>query len=232
MSDNIEKTERYLKDVALPEHISHQHRQQLRREVLGKIERRHTMSVRVKSWKYAAVIALICTGVAAAAVVGIKIYNYRVIGNDPEAGYLLQSQSEDGLTTTMMNIPENHADSPEQAVEYAEEIALLRQQGNRELVIVGDTEVNGQHDGRSFTYKYNLSDGRTMYAGDPATQDRERSLTREQQEELISLLRADEYERLDIKEEEEVMGRVFVFTQQRFVLSDGTEVIKSVGTPK
>ncbi len=188
------------------------------------------MSVRGRSLKYAAVIALICTGVAAAAVVGVKIYNYRVVGEDSESGYLLQS--EDGLTTTTINIPENHADSPEQAVKYAEEIALLRQQGNRELVIVGDTEVNGQHESRSFTYKYTFSDGGTMYAGDPATQDGERSLTREQSEELISLLRADEYERLDTKEEEEVMGRVFVFTQQRFVLSDGTEVIKSVGTPK
>ncbi len=202
------------------------------REVLGEIERRQTMSSTSRFWKVAAVIALICTGVAAAAVVGVKIYNYRVIGNDPEAGYLLQSQSEDGLTTTMINIPENHADSPEQAVQYAEEIALLRQQGNRELVIVSDTEVNGQDYGRSFTYKYNFSDGGTMYAGDPDTQDRERSLTKEQSEELVSLLRADEYERLDTKEEEEVMGRVFVFTQQRFVLSDGTEVIKSVGTPK
>jgi replicative DNA helicase len=228
MNKNIEKIDRYLKGVALPEHVSDQHRRQLRRQILNRTERRQTMSVKVRSWKYAAVVALICTGVVAAAVVGVKIYNYRVVGKDPESGYLLLS--EDG--TTMVNIPENHADSPEQAAQYAQEIALLSQQGDRELVIVGDTEVNGQHDSRSFTYNYTLSDGRTMYAGDPATQDGERSLTREQQKELISLLRADEYERLDTKEEEEVMGRVFVFTQQRFVLSDGTIVIKSVGTPK
>ena len=200
------------------------------REVRGEIEREQEMSSTSRFWKVAAVIALICTGVAAAAVVGAKIYNYRIVGEDSESGYLLQS--EDGTTTTTMNIPKNHADSPEQAVQYAQEIALLRQQGDRELVIVGDTEVNGQHESRSFTYKYTFSDGGTMYAGDPATHDGERSLTREQSKELISLLRADEYERLDTKEEEEVMGRVFVFTQQRFVLSDGTIVIKSVGTPK
>ena len=36
---------------------------------------------------------------------------------------------------------------------------------------------------------------------------------------------------LDIKEKE-VRGRMFSFKRQRFVLSDGTEVIKSVGRPK
>lgn len=198
------------------------------REVLGIIERRQTMSSTSRFWRVAAVIALICTGVAAAAVVGGKIYNWHIVGKDSESGYLLLS--EDG--TTMMNVPENHADSPEQAAKYAQEIVLLSQKGDRELVIVADTEVNGQHDGRSFTYKYTFSDGRTMYAGDPATQDRDRSLTNEQSEELVSLLRADEFEQLDTMKEEEVMGRVFVFTQQRFVLSDGTVVIKSIGTPK
>ncbi len=44
MSKNIKKIERYLKGVVLPEHVSHQHRQQLRQEVLGEIESRRTGS--------------------------------------------------------------------------------------------------------------------------------------------------------------------------------------------
>ena len=99
----MKKIDSYLKGVVPPEHVSHQHRQQLRREVLGKIERRQTMSVKVKSWKYAATIALICTGLAAAAVVGVKVHKWRFLKKHPEAGYLLQS--EDGRTVT--NVPES-----------------------------------------------------------------------------------------------------------------------------
>jgi hypothetical protein len=38
MSDNIEKIDKYLRSVHLPEHVPHQHRDELRREVLGEIE--------------------------------------------------------------------------------------------------------------------------------------------------------------------------------------------------
>ena len=64
MNKNIENIERYLKSVVPPEYESNQHRQQLRREVLGKSERRQTMSVKGRSWKVAAVIALLCVGTA------------------------------------------------------------------------------------------------------------------------------------------------------------------------
>ena len=92
MSRNIENIDRYLKSVVPPGHVSHRHRQQLRREVLKETERRQAMSLRVKSWKYAAAIALICTGIAAAAVVGVKIHKWRFFKKHPDAGYLLQSE--------------------------------------------------------------------------------------------------------------------------------------------
>ncbi len=225
MSDNIEKIERYLKDVALPEHISQQHRRQLRREVLRKIERRQTMSVRVKSWKYAATIALICTGVAAAAVVGAKIYKWRFVEKHPEAGYLLQS--EDGRFMT--NVPESWADNPEHAVEVKEELDLLKQQGAGELVSVVEKEVNGNLISRYFRSKYVLADGREIKSGDNDP-DFNESLIEAQEEEVIGLLRADEYVTIG-SEKKEVRGRMFYFKRNRFVLSDGTEIIMSFGRP-
>jgi len=54
----------------------------------------------------------------------------------------------------------------EQKRKDLEEIALLRQQNARELLSVMDTTVNGHPQGRSFTYKYQLSGGRTEVVGD------------------------------------------------------------------
>ncbi len=225
MNKNIEKIDRYLKGVALPEHVSEQHRRQLRRQILNKIERKQIMFVRKRAWKVAAVIALICTGVVAAAVVGVKIQKYYFVGKHPEAGYLLSS--EDGLKGR--TIPESWADSPEQAVETAEEIDLLRQQDARELMRVVEKEVNGKLIRRTFIFKYVLADGRVIKSSD-TDPDFNESMTEVEEEELISLLRADEYVTIGF-EKKEFRGRTFSFERNRFVLSDGTEVIWSVGRP-
>ena len=225
MGKNIKKIDEYLKGVIPPEHISHQHRRQLRREVLGKTERRQTMSVRVKSWKVAAVIALICTGIAAATVVGVKIHKWRFLKKHPEAGYILVS--EDGLKAA--TIPESWADNPEHAVEVKEELDLLKQQDAGELVSVLEKEVNGKLTSRTFISKYILADGREIKSSD-RDPDLKESMTEAQKEEIISLLRADEYVTIGF-EEKEVRGRMFSFERNRFVLSDGTEVIWSHGKP-
>ncbi|MCP4262288.1 MAG: hypothetical protein GY774_33020 [Planctomycetes bacterium] len=225
MNKNIEKIDRYLKGAALPEHVSEQHRRQLRRQILNRIERRQTMSVKVRSWKYAAVIALICTGVVAATAVGVKIYKWRVIGKHPEAGYLLQS--EDGKI--VKNIPESWADSPEQALKVEEELTLLKQQDAGELVSVVEKEVNGNLSKRTFIFKYVLADGREIKSSD-TDPDYNESLGDAKGEEIISLLRADEYVTIGF-EKKEFRGRMFSFERNRFVLSDGTEVIWSVGRP-
>jgi predicted transcriptional regulator len=109
---------------------------------------------------------------------------------------------------------------------------LLKQQGIKELLSVHEIEVNGQLDSRQLGYEYTLSDGRKIrqYEDDPDTQDRESSLTQEQEDEIINLLRADEYVTIGF-EKKEVRGRTFSFERNRFVLSDGTEVIKSIGRP-
>ncbi|MCP4256568.1 MAG: hypothetical protein GY774_03465 [Planctomycetes bacterium] len=227
MNKNIEKIDRYLKGVALPEHTSEQHRRQLRRQILNRIERRQTMSIKVRSWKYAAVIALICTGVVAATVVGVKIHKWRFVGKHPEAGYILQS--EDGRTTMTTNVPDSWTDSPEHAVEVKEELDLLKQQDAGELVGVVEKEVNGKLISRYFRFKYVLSDGREIKSGD-YDPDFHESTTEAQDEELISLLRKDEFVTIGY-EEKEFRGLMFSFERNRFVLSDGTEVIWSVGRP-
>ena len=181
--------------------------------------------------KLAAVLALICTGILAAAVVGIK---YHYIEQDEKGRHLVQS--EDGKN--MISFAENHADSPEQAVAYAEEIALLKQQGKRELVGVSEIEVNGQHDSRHCSYKYNLSDGRTLNnVGERDPDDTgPRTLVGERRKELRQLwheqLRQKNWQEFITTEEKQVKGRVFSFKKWKLVLSDGTEVVYSIGRPK
>ncbi len=225
MNKNIEKIDGYLKGVALPEHMSEQHRRQLRRQILNRIERKQIMFVGKRAWKIAAVIALICTGAVAATVVGIKIHKWRFVEKDPERGYLLLS--EDGRIMT--NVPDSWADSPEHAIEVKKELDLLKQQDDRELVSVVEKELNGRLISRYFGFKYILSDGREIKSGDRDPDFKER-LTEAQNEELISLLRNDEFVTIGY-EEKEFRGRMFTFERNRFVLSDGTEVIWSVGRP-
>jgi hypothetical protein len=228
MSRNIENIDRYLKGIELPEYESHQHRQQLRIEVLGKIERRQSMSVKVKNWKVAAVVALVCTGIAAAAVVGIKIYKYHYVDRDEE-GHIRVLREDRRRMWVFSN---KTANNPELAVQTAEEMDLLKQQDIKELVSVHEIEMNGQLDSRKLGYEYTLSDGRTIrqYEEDPDTQDLDSSLTEAQEDEIMSLLRADEYVTIG-SEIKEVRGCMFTFKRDRFVLSDGTEVIKSSGRP-
>lgn len=162
-------------------------------------------------------------------VAGAKIHKWRVTGKDPERGYLIQS--EDGRTTA--NIPESWADSPEHAVRVKEELDLQKQQGDRKLVRVTETEVNGQLDNRFFIYEHTLSNGRVIKDGDfdpelgsPAKLGRERG------KELSQLRQKGQGQELATTEERQVHGRVFVFKKWRFVLSDGTEVVWSTGRLK
>ena len=167
-------------------------------------------------------------------VVGAKIQKWRVTGKDPESGYLLES--EDGQSVT--NIPESWADSPEHAVRVQEELDLQKQQGNRELVAVTEIEVNGQLDYRVLMYEHNLSDGQTVRISDFDPDDTSQwTVINERQEELSQLLRErrrqeEKGQELATTEERQVYGRVFTFKKRRFVLSDGTEVIHSIGRLK
>jgi hypothetical protein len=185
--------------------------------------------------------------------VGLKVRKYYFVGRETDGPYntynfkseLETVELEDGSTEVrgrMVGIASASMDpnftiDVEQKIKDLEEIDLLRQQNDRELVTVDEQEVNGKPQPRTFIFKYVLADGseEMMGEGDPDTQDRERSLTKEQLYELLSLRlkrlkHADKEEYISI--EEEVKGRIFVFKQQRYVLSDGTEIIVSTGMPK
>ena len=93
MNKNIKNIDRYLQSVVLLEHESHQHRQQLRREVLKEIERRKTMFVRKRAWKVAAVLAVVI-GAGAISVVGVSIGRYFYMGQDDDGVHIFRT--EDG----------------------------------------------------------------------------------------------------------------------------------------
>ena len=242
MNKNIEKIDGYLKGVALPEHVSEQHRRTLRRQILNRIERKQNMFVRNRAWKIAAVIALLCTGAVAATVVGVKIYKYYFFDELPEAGYRVLR--EDGRR--MWSFSKKTANSPEQAVQTAEEMDLLIQQGIKELASVREIEVNGQLDSRLLGYEYTLSDGRTVrqYEDDPDTgpgtlvgerKDEAEQRWIETRKGMRSYRLSDgqffhvtadgqevsTYERV-------VQGRTFSFEKVPFVLRDGTRVAWSM----
>jgi hypothetical protein len=128
------------------------------------------------------VAALIGTGVVAAAAVGVR-YKYHFLKKDERGRHVVVT--EDGRRSWVFS--KKTAGNPQQAVETAEEMDLLIQQGKKELVSVHDTEVGGRLDNRKLLYRYTLSDGRTVdqVEDDPATGPG--TLTKEQKEEARRL---------------------------------------------
>ncbi len=252
MNKNIEKIDRYLKGVDLPEYTSVRHRQQLRRQILNRIERRRTMSVRTRAWKIAAVVALICTGAMAAAVVGVKIRQYHFVGRDPDGTYHFSTEPETiyertyqdangtkhGVavtTSTGVSLDSDDANgaSVDQMQSDLQEIDLLRQQDVRELVRVIDTQVNG-HFWRTCVFKYVLSDGRThtINEADP-DEDRPRtSVQMEQDFEEVARLREQGLRDVVSVIETDLDGAIHRTLICRYVLADGREVTMGEGDPE
>jgi len=180
----------------------------------------------MRSWRYAIVVALIGTGVVVGAA-GVALRKYHFIEKRDGRGYLVQS--EDGQST--MVVSEGSARTPEQAVEHAQELALLKQRGQRELVGVAETAVNGQHDMTLHSYRYTLGNGRVAYVGErdpndngPFTLADERLETAFRELDTRGVAVAP-YERT-------VQGRSFAFDVRKVVLDDGTEVLRAYGRPK
>lgn len=225
MNKNIEKIDKYLTGVVLPEHESHRHRQQLRREVLKEIERRQTMLIRKRAWKVAAVLAILL-GVGAIAVVGVNIGRYFYMGQDDAGVHIFYNEDSEDVVT----LDDNEVTNVEQTRNDLQEIEILRQQDKRQLIRVNELLVNGKLDTRVFVYQYQLSDGRTMDM--PEGDELNWLLDKKQREEWLQRKKdAGSGEDFGVAEKE-FKGCMFVFKRQRFVLSDGTEVIWSVGEPK
>ena len=115
------------------------------------------------------------------------------------------------------------------------EMKTLSEQGKRELLKI-DQAIIGTYRIKTHRYRYQLSDGQIRDVGEPA--DDMPVYSPEQWKEFMPLLK--EFRRLQEAGpgenlgtyEETVEGRVFSFKREKYFLSDGTEVIHSVGTPK
>jgi hypothetical protein len=233
MTKNIENIDRYLKGVIPPEYESYQHRQQLRQEVLKEIERRQTMSGRSRNWKVAAVIAVVL-GLGAISVVGVNIGKVYYWGkSDDGTHHIFYSEGPSGDGFTMMDA--DGVTDVEQTRSDLEEMKILSQQGKRELLNVKETII-GTYRLKTREYRYQLSDGRTKDMGEiadgmPVYNEEQWKEFRPQLEESRRLREAGPGDDLGTYEET-VEGRVFIFKRERYFLSDGTEVIWSVGLLK
>jgi hypothetical protein len=187
--------------------------------------RRLTMSIRVRSWKVAAVIAVVI-GLGAISVVGVNIGRYYYYGKTDAGDHIFVSEDRQDVVT----MDANGVTDVEQTRTDLQEIASLRQQNKRELLRVEETTMAGTVEMRMHEYKYTLSDGRTeeMREGmkwGGGFDDEKRW------QEWRQLKEAGPGEDLGTYEET-VEGRVFSFQRERYVLRDGTEIIWSVGLPK
>jgi hypothetical protein len=246
--------EKYLNNVILPEYESPEHQQELRRNLLNEMERRRKMASRKRTLRMVYILAaLLC--IAALAVAGVKYRKYRFVGKE-DGVYEFASEDDHGvavsvytMTSTLItdedgNIYEFSTESKpdpdftidvEQKKKDLEEIDVLRQQNKRELVGVIETQVEDQV-GRTYRYKYVLADGRetTMSEGDPEERKELKDL-----EKLLSVdvkevwkLRRERKGELLEPEEKEIKGKTFVFKRFKTTLSNGLEVIHSIGVPK
>jgi len=109
------------------------------------------------------------------------------------------------------------------------ELYQLASQGKGEFL--GSTQVQVQ--GRTVTlqrYSFKLSDGTVVIRSEGQLDASKRDLSAAQWQELNRLSEANKGETLGTYDED-VNGKPFKFTRVKYVLSDGTEVIRSVGKP-
>ena len=123
--------------------------------------------------------------------------------------------------------------SPAQRERVQEEIAELRQRGQREVTKVWVTEFEGQVVQRTLACRYTLSDGReeTIGEGDPELPAAAKVLTPEQSREVAMLAGALKQREFLGTEQVQMYGKTFNFTRYSITLSDGTQVVWSEGEP-
>ncbi|UCD51926.1 MAG: hypothetical protein JSW27_04670 [Phycisphaerales bacterium] len=112
-----------------------------------------------------------------------------------------------------------------------EEIEALRRKGERELVHVWETEVEGRIH-RTLGWQYVLADGhkRTVGEGDPEPEMQQPVLSDGQRDEMFRLRRLKQGEFLG-HEDREIYGKVFTFEVQQYTLAGGIVVTYSAGEP-
>jgi hypothetical protein len=149
----------------------------------------------------------------------VRVTDTEVKGNPPRRGFLYKYVLADGRTSL-----NNEGQEGDQ-----QQIARLRQRGQREILNIVEEEVGGQRL-RRFTYRYVLSDGRalTMPETDPE-QPGPLPLTTEQQLELAQLVWLDPGKGKFLlgSAQVQMLGRTVTLQRYSFKLSDGTVVTRS-----
>ena len=179
------------------------------------------------STKRIAMAALICVAIGAASVVGVSIGQYYYMGRDEGGHHFVSDDGQSVVTMSDEDVPD-----VEQAQGDLQEMKQLSEQGKRDLIRVVENRANGRLERRLFIYTYQLPDGRTREMGEAAPDNAGTyTLPDAQYEEMVRLKKAGPGTDMGTYEEE-VLGKIFVFKQQKYVLSDGTEILWSVGEPK
>jgi hypothetical protein len=176
--------------------------------------------------KYAAVLAIVI-GVGAISVVGVNIGKYYYyMGRDDDGAPIFRSE-DFNVTVTL---DDDEVTDVEQARRYLEEMKILSEQGKKELLKVEEMMTDDTLEMKVHVYKYELSDGRIIDQREGGSEGAY-ALSKALWEEWRQVKKAGPGEDLGTYEKT-VEGRVFSFKREKYFLSDGTEVIWSIGTPK
>jgi hypothetical protein len=189
--------------------------------------------MRTIATKRIAIAALVLIGAGAITAVGVtvgKIYYWGPSADGTHHVFYSKGPSGEGFTSMDAN-----GVTAAQAQTDLEEMQNLSEQDKRELLRVIEIMVNGTCQMRIHVNRYQLSDGRTRELGEGVDfvydDTPQWHQFKAQLSELNQLEKAGPGEDAGTYEKT-VKGRVFSFKQQRYVLGDGTEMIRAEGTPK
>lgn len=159
-----------------------------------------------------------------------RVFDTEVNGKPSGRIFLYKYVLADGRTETFTETGEESL-SPAQMEAERQQIAGLRQRGERVILDVFDVEFGGQSQ-RTLRCRYVLSDGRIVVR--PETDPELPGpvpLTREQQLELWQMVLPGKGKFIG-SAQVQVHGRTFNFQKYSFTLSDGTVVKRSEGQPE
>jgi len=226
MKTENEALERYLQHIASPDYEATGHQGRLRAELLARVERRQASGVMRGHWKTPVLVLGLLALAAAAAEVAVQVHKYYFEGRGPIDGTYVFSTGPGESAMVGDGGKERDAAGIEQKRKDLEEMALLRQQNARQLVSVTDTMVNGHPQGRMFTYKYQLSGGRTEITGE-CDAPGESDLSPAQEQQQIEEARRQGRKDVIKATYREVDGEVDLFLTCRYVLANGRGVLRA-----
>lgn len=241
MKRSLDKIDRYLRDLDLPQADPEQHRRIIRTRVWAAMERKQSMSVQNRIRKMWLILLAVITGTTIATAVGVKVYRYHFEGVDSKGAYVFSKSTMDGETkpyqgsqTVTVAVSSDDPQPNVEAIQTTlEEIEALRIADERELRKVLDQWVNG-HFFRTYIFRYTLSDGRIEEIAESISEQKE-SLDPEQlahDQEEMDLLRTRGERELTRIIEHDVEGGVFRTCIYEYVLSDGRTMTVGENDPE